>query len=185
MSLGTMEQRTEGMKKQAHELIDQAYQRGYKKAEEDYHIQTEKDRESSYQLGIEVGRNEAWEAARKLSDARNANEILDDYAIFYCVNIFERHTASEAIEKLCAYEEQKKQKEDTEIHVGDVIRRYDVEAVVTWIDGEDWNGFLYKGKDVGEIGQVYSCMNCQGWKKTGIRIAEIAEALGKMKEERK
>ena len=64
--LETMVQQTAGMKKQAQELIEQAYQRGYRagysKAENDYHAKTEEDRQSSYELGL----NEAWEAARKI-----------------------------------------------------------------------------------------------------------------------
>ena len=35
MSLGTQEQRTKGMKRQAQELIEQAYQRGFKAGQVD------------------------------------------------------------------------------------------------------------------------------------------------------
>lgn len=125
MSLGTMEQRTEGMKKQAQELIEQAYQRGYRagysKAENDYHAKTEDDRQSSYELGL----NMAWEAARKLVSMgyKECNEVLGDgiLTVETIDEIFVRCTASEAIEKLCAYEEQKKQEEDSEIRVGDEV----------------------------------------------------------------
>lgn len=184
------EANTQGMKRQAQELIEQAYQRGYKagysKAENDYHAKTEDDRQSSYELGM----NEAWEAARKLvlMDCRECNKVLGDGVLTIDTDdeIFTRCTASEAIEKIRAYENQKKQKEkgDTEIRVGDVIRDDDVEAVVTWCDGKNWNGFLLKGEDVGvgEVGQVYSCMSCNGWKKTCRHFHEIAEVLKKLQE---
>lgn len=182
MSLGTKEQRTEGMKKQAQELIDQAYQRGYKKAEEDYHIQTEKDRESSYQLGIEVGRKEAWEAAAKVwsydhSERRKifGVNIYSDGA----VDIYKDFTATEAIEKLRTYEEQKKQEEEENkaIHVGDEVIYHDDKGVVVLVANN---------------GKAISIMSANGgWMiradsenlvKTGRTFPQIAEVLKKMRE---
>lgn len=183
MSLGTMEQRTEGMKRQAQDLIEQAYHRGFKAGREDRQ-DWEKDQADRL---IEKGRNEAWEAAKKLDDMEfgELKGLFDgDPLVDVIDSIFNHITASEAINKLRAYENQKKQEEDKEIHVGDVIRDDDVEAVVTWCDGKNWNGFLLKRKneDVGEVGQVYSCMSCNDWKKTGRHFPEIAEVLKKMKE---
>lgn len=184
MSLGTVEQRTEGMKKQAQELIEQAYQRGFK-AGADNERKNRKilTNESIIEL-IEQGRNEAWETAYKLASMEywKCNEILGDGVLTIETNeeIFTRCTASEAIERIKAYEEQKKQEEDNEIRVGDVVRNDDVEAVATWCDGKNWNGFLLKGEGVGEVGQVYSCMSCNEWKKTGRTFPEVAEVLKKL-----
>ena len=82
----------------------------------------EKQMADSYQRGIEYGRNETWEAARKIALYRDegGTSILDLTEIFDCCTIqqvFRRHTVSEAIAKLKAYEE--KQKADDEIKVGD------------------------------------------------------------------
>lgn len=112
--LGTKEQRTEGMKRQAQDLIDQAYQHGYQKAEEDYHIQSEKDRDSSYQCGyeygVEQGRNQAWEAAKRVScgtlvGGYSYNDLIKIFGTPVYDNIFTKNTASEAIEKLKAWEQ--------------------------------------------------------------------------------
>lgn len=133
MSLETMEQRTErtertaGMRIQAQELIDQAYKcwynAGYAKAENDYHAQTEKDRQSSYELGL----NEAWDAARTLLKVsiKESNEILscDGDETFEDMTLAESFcniSASRAIKKIRAYEK-KKQEEDSEIRVGDEV----------------------------------------------------------------
>lgn len=108
MNLGTMEQRTEGMKRQSQELIDQAYFEGMKEAEQI--IDTNKA------AWKHQGRNEAWEAARKLvsMDYKECNKVLGDgvLTVETIDEIFVRYTASEAIEKIRAYEEQKKQKQD-------------------------------------------------------------------------
>ncbi len=126
----------EEMKKQEQDLIDQAvdqaYTRGYKKAEEDYYIQTEKDRESSYQLGIEVGRNEAWEAASKVI---KMGEYSRKFEVFpECGDgeyPFDKVSASEAIEKIKAYEEKKQ-----EIKVGDevIFEEPDFTGIVLYVD---------------------------------------------------
>lgn len=182
MSLGTQEQRTEGMKKQAQELIDQAYTRGYKKAEEDYYIQTEKDRESSYQLGIEVGRNEAWETARKLvfMGYRNCNEILGDgvLEIETLNDIFNRCTASEAISKIKDYE-QKKQEKD-EIKVGDEVEckcPFLVKCVVVAVYPNQDLDITIMRKD----GYCLS-LSSENVKKTGRHFDAITEVLKKMRE---
>lgn len=124
--LETMEQRTEGMKKQAQELIEQAYNRGYKAG-------YEACKEPKDAL-IEKGRNEAWEAARKIMQMN----IVEKHAIFgeigrMTYSVILELSASEAIEKIKSYEEQKK--EDSEIRVGDEVYFLDPTAtrVVTCI----------------------------------------------------
>lgn len=118
MSLGTMEQRTEGIKRQADELIEQAYQRGFKAGQVDNQTFHESICEKCKNGLINQGRNEAWEAAKKLVSAgyKECNEILGDgvLAIETIDEIFLRCTASDAIEKLRKYEEQKKQEEESQ-----------------------------------------------------------------------
>ena len=169
MNVGTMEQRTEGMKRQATELIEQAYQRGYKAG-------YEASCNESKDLFIEQGRNEAWEAARKLSDSKNANEILDDDALFYCVNIFERHTASDAIEKLHAYEEKKKQ-ETSAIKVGDEVRFHNRTDTSMFVIKIGKSGFI-DGMDA--EGNMHINQSPETWIRTGRTLPEVAELLNKM-----
>lgn len=61
MNLGSMEQHTEGMKKQTQELIEQAYQKGYKAgyAECEEELAKEAIAEGEQEKWIEQGRNEA------------------------------------------------------------------------------------------------------------------------------
>lgn len=167
--LGTMEQRTAGMKKQANELIEQAYNRGHKAGYEA--CKEPKD------VLIEKGRNEAWEAAKKIMQMN----IVEKRAIFGEIGrttyaVISELSASEAIEKLRKYEEQKKQEEEQEIRVGDEVYTEDKEIkfVVTGI-GE-------------ESAHLVDCNGNFAWEKTyllfktGRTFPEIAEVLKKMQE---
>lgn len=64
--LGSMEQRTEGMKRQAKELIEQAYNRGYKAGYDKAFATLNENWQLVTSEAEEKGRNEAWEVARKL-----------------------------------------------------------------------------------------------------------------------
>jgi ribosome modulation factor len=177
-----MEQRTEGMKKQAQELIEQAYKRGYtagySKAENDYHAKTEDDRKSSYELGL----NMAWETAKKIystikNGALHTDEIRKIFDVRYLTDVLEEFSASEAIEKIKAYEEQKKQQEEECIKVGDEVIYHDDKGVVVLVANN---------------GKAISVMSANGgWMiradsenlvKTGRTFPEIAEVLKKLQE---
>jgi len=188
MGLGSMEQRTAGMKRQAKELIEQSYLRGYKagysKAETDYHANTEDDRQSSYELGS----NMAWEAARKLVSMNyiECNKVLSDgvLTVETVDDIFIKYTASEAIEKIQAYAEQKKQKEDEEICVGDEVilnanSSYDANTKAIVIVNDNSTRYPYNvlGPD-GETEWV-DLDAIDG--KTGHTFPEIVEALEKLR----
>lgn len=105
MSLGT-----EGIRKQASELIEQAYNRGYKAGQENaLTVDSDKYREQ--------GRNEAWEVFKTIHKLApycfldcfpNGNDEL------YSLSI------NEVIRRVREYEE-KKQEEDSEIRVGDEV----------------------------------------------------------------
>ena len=91
--------------------------------------------DEAYQRGVEDGRNETWEAARKV--ALNSNDgglcIEDLDEIFDCYTlqqVFKRHTAQQTIAKLKAYEEQKA---DDEIKVGDEVKWKGDRFIVTRI----------------------------------------------------
>ena len=152
--------------------VEQAYQMGYRegysKAENDYHAQTEKDRQSSYELGL----NMAWEAARKIVQTKYGYSHDEIKEIFRSrLDAFDL-SATEAIEKLRAYEE-KKQEENAEIHVGDEVRLYDGEiAVITEHHGD-------RLCCVRESGCTSFCFNDDAIK-TGRHFPEIESILRKM-----
>lgn len=187
MSLRSMEQCIEEMKRQAKELIEQAYQRGYRagysKAENDYHAKTEEDRQSSYELGL----NMAWEAAKKIylttSEGGLPNEeivkIFDVGWMGWIATIFKNFSASEVVEKLKAYEEQKNQEEDSEIKVGDevIYRHGELTGIVTSIYKTKKFDILWND---GSVGQE---KNISDFKKTGRTFPEIVAVLKKMQEE--
>lgn len=188
MSLGNMEQRTEGIRKQAGELIEQAYQRGFKAGRESNVEQYDKAWSEQAKDYIEIGRNEAWYAAQKLVSAgyKECNEILGDgvLEIESVDDVFVRCTASEAIEKIKAYEE-KKLEEDDEIQVGD-------EVTYTFHNGRSITPFVvFKIECLEEGGKYYSGLETSTMKcvhggldyvKTGRHFPQIAEVLAKMKE---
>jgi hypothetical protein len=175
MSLGTIEQRTEGIKKQAQQLIEQAYYRGFKAGREDRQ-EWEKDKADRL---IEQGRNEAWEAAGKLMliGCKEVNNVLSDGTLSLTRRdeIFSKCTASEAIERIREYEEKQKQKED-EIKVGDeVVNASGDIGVVIGIINNDVSLFIY-GWNISQVTNKICC------KKTGRHFPEIAEVLKKLKE---
>lgn len=100
----TREQRTKDMKKQARDMIEQVYQRGVKVGQD---LAAEGKRELLYQ-----GRNEAWEAARELYqfDPNNNKQLCEEIFDMGFNEMICTITASEAIEKLKAWE--KKQNEN-------------------------------------------------------------------------
>ena len=79
----------------------------------------QKEIDEAYQRGLD----DAWEAARKISvielnGGLRGNELMKIYGTMDIHKIYDDNTASEAIEKLKAYEEQKA---DGEIKVGDTV----------------------------------------------------------------
>lgn len=100
--------------------------------------------EEAYKDGAKDGRNEAWEAARKIVEMPDPPywEVFDEYKD----DLFGKITASEAIEKLKAYEE--KQKADEEIKVGDEVRILgtDNNFFIVGYEGDCICGFASGGK---------------------------------------
>lgn len=181
--LGTMEQRTEGMKKQAQELIEQAYQSGFKDGQGNtLAIDSEKF--------IEQGRDEAWEAARKLmlsseGDGGLPNDIIEKIfngSMYY--DVLKNCSASEAIEKIRKYEE-KKQEEEQEIRVGDEVilnEKLSFEpnkkAIVISEGDHSWPyNVMFKNGDTNLVSKI------DIGRKTGRTFPEIVEVLKKMQEE--
>ena len=141
-------------------LQDTAYQKGLHDGESKRRYCNE------YQRGL----NDAWEAARKIVEMSDPPywELFDEYK----ENLFGKISASEAIEKLKAYED--KQKADDEIKVGDEVRHdRGWTAVVTSIDNV---GFSVMDLN----GEVGSYSDISKFEKTG-RHFDIASILEDMR----
>ena len=184
MSLENIEQRTEGIKKQAQELIEHVYQRGYTAGKEESKLSIEQAAAL-----IEQGRNEAWEATKKIylavsKGGLSGDTIVSLFGAVTCNEVITNFSASEAIEKIKAYEE-KKQEEDNIIHIGDeVVMKEHIpseingKAIVIAIDGCSKCGC--------------NVMNANGdtdWidrdeidRKTGRHFPEIKELMKKLQE---
>lgn len=124
----------------------------------------------AYQKGL----NDAWECARTIfctstgELARIFDLEEDDNGLLW---VYHEYTASEAIEKLKAYE----QEQDGEIKVGDEVINQNKTAVVTEIT-DRYTRIMYSD------GSGYALF-AKGLTKTGRHFPEIAAVLEKMREE--
>lgn len=130
--------------------------------------------DDAYQRGLD----EAWEAARRISILESDGgyswkEMKSIFGTDSASEIYMRHTATEAINKIKAYEE--KQKADDEIKVGDEVEVLNSGSkyLIAWIAGTSICGFAHDG------------MTCHlqpsDVRKTG-RHFDIAKILEEMRE---
>lgn len=150
----------------------EAYDKGYETAKhecEDCNANAVKIADDNAHEAYQKGLEDAWEAAIKVV----ALSTVDRRKVFgseYMYSILENHTASEAIEKIRAYE----QEQDGEIKVGDEVINQNKTAVVTEITNR-YTRIMYSD------GSGYALF-AKGLTKTGRHFHEIAEVLAKMKE---
>ena len=133
--------------------------------------------DQAYQKGLEV----AWECARKI--AKYWTEIdNDDLLSMFGIDerighstiraLFEKQTASEAIAKMRAHKQRKK--EEDEIKVGDEVIYSEDRYIVTYIYGKECDG-------IDNItGIVCEQMKIQELKKTGRTFPQLKEFLKEM-----
>lgn len=71
----------------------------------------------------ENGLHDAWEIAKKIEcdSEYDGDELIDMFGTYNVETIFAKYTASEALQKVKAYEEQKTKTSNSEIEVGDEI----------------------------------------------------------------
>ena len=140
----------------------EAYEKGWKEAENHY--------EEGYNDGYDTGLSHAWEAVRKVV----ALSTVDRREIFgseYMYTILEKHTASEAIEKIRQHEQEKE-----EIKVGDEVKSIE----------SDWTAIVTKSEEghltlMGDSGAIANGYDAKYFAKTGRHFPEIAEVLRKMR----
>jgi len=154
-------------------IAEQAHAKGYNEAKLIYQ---NPNAESDYQRGLD----DAWEAARKI--AQQWKEDTTEYRVVMDDSIrvtLDSMTASEAIEKVKAYEQQKA---DAEIKVGDEVEAYSGRAVVfgTFTDtkGEKFCRYWYPSDD------SFNKDKTENLKKTGRHFPQVAELLKAMKGEK-
>ena len=142
-------------------VMEEAYKNGYDAACKDIDIKSRTN--AAYRKGLE----DAWDCARKISsmDSKTRDEIFDRVITS---NIVDENTASEAIEKIRQYEQER------QFHVGDEIETQN-----------GFKGFVISADDkyvyfVNENGE--GCVETMMAAKTGRHFPEIAVILQKMKE---
>ena len=147
----------------------EAYDKGYNDATEEIGSDEQTIADKAYKHGL----SDAWEAARKISsmDSKTRDEI---FGLVITSNIFDENTASEAIEKIRQYEQER----DAEIKVGDEIEAVSGKAVVVYVDDVDEHKVRYVYSN-----GVYAFNYIDKVTKTGRHFPEIAEVLKKMREE--
>ena len=138
----------------------------------DIETQAEKAQEEAYQRGL----NDAWEYTRKICamDSRSRDEV---FGAVITGTIIGHNSASEAIEKIKAYE----QKQEQQIQVWDEVKAFERKPFIV-------TGFGYGDEDtvychgfvtengISTIAKKDECV------KTGRHFPEIAEVLKKMRE---
>ena len=175
--LGSKEQRTEGIRRQAQELIDQAYERGFKAGKEEFVTTEAKVVNEAYQKGLD----DAWEAARKIA-SMSYSEQFDVFNERGNANIFGCNSASEAIEKIRQYEEQKKADEE-EIKVGDEVifnRDAPFKVIVTCVKHSGGKPLDYTV--MANNGLMWDYVKPNEITKTGRHFTQIAEVLKQLQE---
>ena len=139
---------------------------------------TKPDLEQVRKEAYEQGLSDAWEAARKIWQSDNHLRI---FKVPMRMDCFTKFSASECIEKIRQYEQEKEER----IQVGDeVIRHYKSE----FAEGDDAPSIFLSEED-----GYFRCLAFNGrsimiaeypknqYRKTGRHFAEIAEVLQKMK----
>lgn len=131
-----------------------------------------------YYIGVKVGVDLAWDAAKKIILAREDGGLFDydtRKAVFGCGNYMalKKYSASECIEKIRKYEQ-----EQDEIKVGNEVNGKGGRGIITKIsnDGDHFN-IMWENGSTGYY-------MIEDFKKTGKHFPEIAEVLRKMQEEK-
>lgn len=139
-----------------------AYAHGYSNAELKYRAEVKE----AYQKGL----SDAWDAAKKIANMPYNEEEKAFGSGGWA--FIEKHTASEAIEKIRQHEQEKKEKEE-QIQVGDEVEDGVANLIVLEINQD---GTVSGFDDAGSI------IHATPRKKTGRHFPEIAEVLQKMRE---
>lgn len=161
-----------------HDAFDKGYQQGYADATID--LANEKN-DRAYQQGLD----DAWKAARKVTSCEGLSfqELKQIFDTASFSSIFENTTASEAVAKIKEYEE--KQKQDTEIKVGDEVYSEDLDwtfIVTKIITTKYMDNTVKRYEGICTDGACYDNLP-KNIVKTGRHFDEIAKVLAEMRGE--
>lgn len=148
----------------------EAYEKGVQDTKQHW---ADTPRTCAYKLGYENGINDAWEAARKIAlmDTETSENVTGYFGLF---RIMDNLTASEAIEKIRQYEQEKE-----EFHIGDEFENGSGQKfVVLKMDGKEIDRYTDGDGRTYVMDVKYPVM-----RKTGRHFPEIAAVLEKMREE--
>ena len=167
------------------ELEKQAYQRGYEEAYDTAYADAEEIYESGKRAMYQKGLKDAWEAARKrihMPEADLLNLFTECYAaVCTSVQVFLKYDASECVEKIRQYE-QEKEEQITKGNIVLIKSTPEVEILVTYADEEYVSGIALTEVDGNcEIGDQYTNIRISNVEKTG-KHYDIVSVLQKMKE---
>lgn len=179
------------------DLAKAAYDEAYQKGVHDGSLDVKQRVDGAYQKGFEVGSheattleyqqglNDAWECAKRIvltktdenSPYFTVDELIEIFGYCTSQNVLCTYSASEAIEKVKAYEEQ--QKVDDEIKVSDIITDGKINYLVIDITDESYVALqgtdfepVYIGKDY-----IKSYHNLHDSKDMRMIAKEISKAM--------
>lgn len=172
----------DGLKTQALQCIEAAYDKGYKSGLNDGNI-NDGTFAAKVKEAYENGLNDAWECARKIATADGLSlEELEEIFDFCSMNaILERFSVSEAIAKIKEYEEKKAERNvspDNELHIGDEVYILDKNhrsIVTSLLDGGNKANLLCASGN-------YIVVETQKLYKTG-RLYNVGDLLKGLSEE--
>lgn len=132
---------------------------------------------------------EAWECTKKLRHMdystlykvfKGDDVVIHNIQVMGLEAVFEKYSASEAIDKVKEYEEKQKQT-DGEIKVGDEIERIKGNKgrkyIVTKIIESDYINIIFDDGGVGYVNPIH-------YRKTGRRFPQIEEVLKQIQEDK-
>ena len=149
----------------------EAYEKGVQDTKQHW---VDAPRSCAYKLGHEHGLNDAWETVKKLFSF-TCYEQATIFKTTSVRDIVRKHSASESIEKIQAYEQEKEKKK--RIQVGDEVNAPFGEAIVVNIDFDAEKIWLVYADGHGGFEYFKDAP-----RKTGRHFPEIAEVMQKMKE---
>lgn len=152
--------------------LDAIRKEAYDKGLSDSKNQDAKDFVDMYDSGYSEGLKDAWEAVDKIFDmpCKLREQLFNRCDSVGVWDVIREYSASEAIEKIRQYEQEK----EKQIHVGDEVTTASGKAVVTGV------GPVHFEYDYADGSHGYD--EVKNVKKTGRHFPEIAEVLRKMKE---
>lgn len=143
--------------------------------------------ENIKQTAYENGLHDAWEIAKKIEcvSGYDGNELVEIFGTYNVEVIFAKYTASEALDKVRAYEEQKEKAVNDEIAIGDEIivkvlrsNREEIPVIVCRIDYASTTPVYKCFSFIENAGFVIS--HNRFIKKTGRHFPQITSLMNKL-----